>query len=76
MLHARLVGGSPVTRLRLYDFANRLLYDHFASEDDGVKFLDRNTLWLDVVLKLFFFASVWQASGCRTASHADFHDSW
>eukprot|EP00439_Symbiodinium_sp_Y106_P038059 s2393_g4.t1 len=45
----------------LYDFANRLLYDHFASEDDGVKFLDRNTLWLDVVLKLFFFASVWQA---------------
>ncbi|CAE7672934.1 unnamed protein product [Symbiodinium sp. CCMP2456] len=47
---------------RLYDFANQLLYDHFASEDDGIKFLDRNTLWLDVVLKLFFFASVWQAA--------------
>ena len=45
---------------RLYQCTYQLLFDHLSSEIDGIKFLDRNALWLDVGLKLFFFASGWQ----------------
>ncbi|CAE7474843.1 unnamed protein product [Symbiodinium natans] len=45
----------------LYQCTYQLLFDHLSSEIDGIKFLDRNALWLDVGLKLFFFASGWQA---------------
>ena len=50
----------PSCWLRLYMFVSSLIFDHFASEIDGIKFLDRNALWLDLGVKLFFFAAVWQ----------------